>query len=297
MSRSSGCRTVASSMGRKMQSRLRMLACSTAIVVGLFGGTAVAQAQGTDAGAASPPPPAVKLQSPAGLKPIFDEALKLIQLAQASQERIDKTANDTSRLLREYQTVLREIESLKAYNAQQRRVIADQNKQISELQKSIDNVVKIRREITPLMLRMIDALADFVELDVPFLLDERRKRVQDLRDFMDDSDISPSEKFRLVLEAYQIESEYGRTIESYRGVANVDGNEREVDFLRIGRVLLAYQTLDREQQGFWNPRTKKWEALGGRYSGPIQAAIRFAKKQAAPNMYLLPVHGPTQAQE
>lgn len=279
-----------------MQSRLRMLACSTALVAGVFGASSVVQAQDADANAA-PPPPAVQLQSPAGLKPIFDEALRIVEVAQASQERIDKTANETSRLLREYQRVLREIESLKAYNAQQRRVIADQNRQIAELQQSIDDVVKIRREITPLMLRMIDALADFVELDIPFLLDERRKRVQDLRDFMDASDISPSEKFRLVLEAYQIETEYGRTIQSYRGVATVDGNEREVDFLRIGRVLLAYQTLDGEKQGFWNPRTKQWEALDSRYSGAIQSAMRFAKKQAAPNMYILPVHGPTQSGE
>lgn len=271
-----------------MQLRLRTLACSTAVAAALACGSALAQAQS---------PQAAPLQSPEGLDGIFEEATELNQFAQASQERIDEVASETSRLLRDYNAVLREIESLKAYNAQQQRVVDDQEAQISELQESIDRVVSIRREITPLMLNMIDSLDDFVELDVPFLLEERRERVDNLRSFMDASDISPSEKFRLVLEAYQIENEYGRTIESYRGSLEIDGAERQVDFLRIGRVVLAYQTTDGESQGFWNKSAGSWQALGASYEGPIEEALRIAKKQISPNIVRLPVTGPQSVQE
>lgn len=270
-----------------MQPRLRKLACSTAVAVILACGTTAVQAQSS----------APQIQSGSDLEQIFQEATELNKLAQASQERVDSTANETQRLLREYQTVLRQIESLKAYNAQQRRVVADQEQQIGELQQSINDVVSIRREITPLMLRMIDRLEQFVSLDVPFKRDMRTERVENLREFMDRSDISPSEKFRLVLEAYQIENEFGRTIESYRGSLEIDGQERQVDFLRIGRVILAYQTIDGQLQGHWNKTTGGWEALGPEYSGPIDSAMRFAKKQAAPQMYLLPVSGPQQSKE
>lgn len=276
-----------------MQPRLRKLACSTAVAVAFACGASVVQAQ-TAAPAQSSPP---QIQSGQDLEQIFQEANELNKLAQASQERIEDTASETQRLLRDFQAVLRQIESLKAYNAQQRRVVADQEEQLAELQQSINDVVSIRREITPLMLRMIDRLEEFVALDVPFLHDKRTQRVANLRDFMDQSNISPSEKFRLVLEAYQIENEFGRTIESYRGALEIDGQERQVDFLRIGRVVLAYQTLDGQLQGRWNQETKAWEALGAEYSGSIDAAMRFAKKQAAPQMYLLPVSGPKQSKE
>jgi hypothetical protein len=281
-------------MGRKMQPRLRKLACSTAVAVAFVCGAGVAQAQST---APQTPPPPVEVRTGQDLDKIFKEAEEINLFAQASQERIDSTASETQRLLRDFQAVLREIESLKAYNAQQRRVVRDQESQISELQQSIDEVVSIRREITPLMLRMIDRLGEFVSLDVPFLKEQRAMRIENLREFMDMSNISPSEKFRLVLEAYQIENEFGRTIESYRGSLEIDGQERQVDFLRIGRVVLAYQTIDGQFQGRWNQDSKSWEALGADYSGSIDAAMRFAKKQAAPQMYLLPVSGPEQSKE
>ncbi len=270
-----------------MQPRLRKLASSTAVAVILACGATSVQAQSSS----------TQTQAGSELEQVFQEATELNKLAQASQERVDKIANDTQRLLREFQTTLRQIESLKAYNAQQQSVIDDQNRQINELQQSINDVVSIRREITPLMLRMIDRLEQFVSLDVPFLLEKRTDRVENLREFMGRSDVSPSEKFRLVLEAYQIENEFGRTIESYRGTLAIDGQDRQVDFLRIGRVILAYQTIDGQMQGHWNKNTGSWEALGPEYSGPIDSAMRFAKKQAAPQMYLLPVTGPQQSKE
>lgn len=272
-----------------------MLACTTAFaVLAALGATGALAQSATEA---PPPPPPVELQPTDGLDRIFGEANELNRLAQASQERIDATAGETGRLLREYQAVLREIESLKAYNTQQRRVVADQEKQLAELQQSIDEVVTIRREISPLMLRMIESLEDFLRLDVPFLLADREQRIENLRTFMDASDISPSEKFRLVLEAYQIENEYGRTIETYPGEVDIDGQNRQVDFLRIGRVLLVYRTQDGERIGRWNQRARRWDELGSEFEGSILAALRFAKKQAAPDMYLLPIPGPVAAQE
>jgi len=289
-----------------MHSRLMTIARATIMLVAVAFAGNLANAQNSDAqqpsddpqaGESDADPRAIdKLRRGEDLAPILEEASEINQFAQASQERIDDMASETQRLLREYQAVLREIESLKAYNAQQRAVVRDQEQQISELQQSIDEVVAVRREITPLMMRMIDALEQFIDLDMPFLLEDRRERVENLRDFMDASDISPSEKFRLVLEAYQRESEFGRTIETYRSTVEIDGQDRQVNILRVGRAVLAYRTLDGEQQGFWNKRTEQWEPLGDEFGGEISRAMSFANDQAAPNMYLLPVPGPTTAQ-
>jgi hypothetical protein len=142
---------------------------------------------------------------------------------------------------------------------------------------------------------MIDTLDQFVGLDVPFLLEERRKRVAGLREMMDRADVTISEKYRRILEAYQVENEYGRTIEAYRApMPGADGS-RTVDFLRVGRVALLYQTLDARESGMWDPGTKAWALLDDGYRAPIRQGLRMARKQVAPDLVEIPVPAPQEA--
>ena len=110
----------------------------------------------------------------------------------------------------------------------------------------------IERQITPLMLRMIDGLEQFVSLDLPFLLDERNERIDRLREMMDRADVAVSEQFSQVLRAFQIENEYGRTMETYADTINIDGVDRKADVLKVGRVALVFQTPDGTETGMWN---------------------------------------------
>src|SRR4030095_2107472 len=105
---------------------------------------------------------------------------------------------------------------------------------------------------------MLDTLKQLVELDVPFLLEERRARVAKLEKEIDRADVSLSEKYRRVVEAYQIEMEYGRTIDSYDGRLGDGADARTVQFLRIGRTALLYQTLDGNETGYWDANGKSW---------------------------------------
>ena len=57
-----------------------------------------------------------------------------------------------------------------------------------------------------------------------------------------DPDVSIAELYRRVLEAYQIESEYGRTLEAWRGPLNDGDQQRVVEFLRGGRLMLFFQS-------------------------------------------------------
>jgi hypothetical protein len=163
---------------------------------------------------------------------------------------------------------------------------------MASLNKQIGEVDVVQRQITPLMLRMIDTLAEFVRLDVPFLPEERAKRVAGLRDMMGRADVTLSEKYRRLMEAYQVENEYGRTIESYRGSLDAEGQQRTVDFLRIGRVALMYQTLDGQEVGFWDRQAGQWEELPGEYRSPIKQGLQIAKKQVAPDLIRIPVPAP-----
>ena len=224
-----------------------------------------------------------------------------VMLAQAegsqAQERINTLDDDTASLESEYKAVLQQLDTLRQYNKQLRELIAAQEAEIAVTQRDIDRVTTIDREVVPLMLRMVDGLGQFVELDVPFLIEERRGRIQNLQRLMLRADASPAEKFRRVLEAYQIENEYGRTIEGYRGVVNTaDGRQITVDFLRVGRVALFYKTLDDEQIARWSKAAGNWEAIDSGFVSPIKQALSIAREQAAPDLLLLPIDAPEAAQ-
>src|SRR5690606_27540324 len=124
------------------------------------------------------------------------------------QTRIDQVADQTDNLLASYKTELKVVDGLKVYNGLLQRQIDNQEAEKTALAESIDSVALIERQIVPMMTSMIDSLEDFITLDTPFLLKERQDRIARLRDMMVRSDVTAAEKFRQVVEAYQIENDY-----------------------------------------------------------------------------------------
>lgn len=219
------------------------------------------------------------------------------EAARESQDKIDRLADETRDLLGEYKTVMKQIDGLKVYNARLERQIENQEADIADIEESIDQSALIARQMTPLIIRMIDGLEKFVELDMPFHMEERRQRIDFLRNNLDRADLSVAEKFRQVLEAYKIEIEYGRKIDAYKGSVEVDGVEREVNFLRVGRIALLYQTTDTENSGAWDKRDHAWVPLeSGEYRRAIMNGLRIARKEAAIDLLNLPIPAPEAAQ-
>ncbi|MCP5128225.1 MAG: DUF3450 domain-containing protein [Pseudomonadales bacterium] len=213
--------------------------------------------------------------------------------ARESQVKIDRLADETRDLLTDYKTVTKQIDGLKVYNARLQRQIDNQLMRVAEIDNAIDQVTVISRQITPLAIRMIDGLEAFVELDVPFHLEERMQRIAFLRANLDRSDVSIAEKFRQVLEAYKIENEYGRKIDAYKGTIEIDNVERDVNFLRVGRISFLYQTTDTEMSGAWDQASRSWVPLSrGEYRTAIMKGLRIARKEASIDLMNLPVAAP-----
>jgi hypothetical protein len=207
----------------------------------------------------------------------------------ASQDRIDGIADQTDELARQYREELQQIEALRIYNGQLAKLLTSQEEETASLREQIENVTVIGREVTPLMLRMVESLEEFVALDVPFLLEERRERVANLKALMDRADVTNAEKYRRIVEAYQIENDFGRTLEAYRGNLEAGGETKTVDYLRVGRVALIYQTLDGKEIGAWDGAGGGWQTLDGGYRAAVRQGLRIARKQAAPDLLRLPV--------
>jgi len=213
-----------------------------------------------------------------------------------SQQSIDKLASETGDLLQDYKTVMKVVDGLRVYNTRLEKQIANQLTRVASIDKSISQVTVIQRQVTPLVIRMIDGLEKFVKLDVPFQIDERNERVAFLRANVDRSDLSVAEKFRQVLEAYKIENEYGRKVDAYKGSISINGSEREVNFFRVGRIALLYQTTDTLISGAWDKNAGQFVELDpGEYRNAIIKGLRIARQQATVDILKLPIPAPEAA--
>jgi Protein of unknown function (DUF3450) len=218
---------------------------------------------------------------------VISEQVKTEEAARASQKRVEQLDEETTKMLADYRQMLAEATSLKSYNEQLATQVGSQEQQIQEMTQQLGQIETTSREVLPMMDKMLSTLDQFVKLDVPFLIEERTNRVAQLKDMMTRADVSTSEKYRRIVEAYQIEMEYGRTIEAYQGKVG----DKTVDFLRAGRVSLMYQTLDGKETGYWDADAKTWKQ-DGEYEHAIKAGLRVAKKQAAPDFITVAVRAP-----
>ena len=223
------------------------------------------------------------------LEHAIDTQVKGDTAAQQSQQQIDTLADETVQMLAEYREVLRQTDSLRAYNDQLDKLVTSQQKELDSIGLQLRNIETTRRDIVPLMVQMIEVMTDFVALDIPFLPDERQARLVQLQTLMARADVTLAEKYRRILEAYQVETEYGRTIEAYQGELTIESDTRTVNFLRIGRVSLYYLTLDGLEVGMWDQESSQWQKLGNEYLRGISQGLKIARKELPPDLLILPV--------
>ena len=205
------------------------------------------------------------------------------------QNKIDELDIESKKIYFDYKDTLNEFNSLKNYDDQLSQIINAQILEIASIDDQLDSLDSINIDILPLLKRMVDSLNKFISLDIPFLIDERQSRLNDLDKLIIRADVTTAEKFRNIFEAYQLEANFGKTIESYQGFLNIEGNEWAVDYFRLGRLGLYYRTPNGRETGFWNTNTKKWVHKGSSLDDEIKSALDIANRQAPPNFIKLPV--------
>lgn len=213
---------------------------------------------------------------------------KRLKSAQQSQERINGVVEKTRSLEDQYRAVNKEIDGLKVYNRLMRAQVDGQTSVLEDIALSMDQVDVINRQIFPLMERMIDGLKQTVALDIPFLLQERTERIAKLSTTMSRSDVTVAEKFRQVMQAYQIENDYGSSSEDYKESLTLDGATRLFNMLRIGRVGLYFQSDDSKITGRWDNDAREW-VIDNSARNEVRKGLRIARDLIAPELIIIPV--------
>lgn len=217
-----------------------------------------------------------------------------VQEGAASQKRIDAIDDDRGELFRDYKSTLNQLDKFRRYNAQMREVISDQEKRMADLREAITRVGDIDQEVVPMARQMLDGLKTFIAEDIPFRSKDRTKRIADLETLMKDSSQTNAEKYRRVLEAYQIEADYGRAIEAYEE----EGEDGAVlNYVMIGRVALFRQTPNLQSTQMWDNQKREWVRLPSGYAEAVRTARDMAKGNVPPDFMVLPILLPSQPAE
>jgi len=229
------------------------------------------------------------------IQPLLDVGEQRQNSEQVSQTKIDSMDDDTSLIINEYKTVSKQIEGLRVYNAQMRKQIERQEERLKEIDKTMKEAQVMQRQVPPFTRRMLAGIEKSIELDMPFHLAERKERIAFAKAAIDNPTVSPAEGLRQVLETFNVEMEYGRKLDSYKDTIEIEGQQREVNVLRVGRLALVYQSSDRSLTGAWDNKKQEWVPLDNSYRNPTRKGLRIANRLATVDMLELPIQNPEAA--
>lgn len=207
-----------------------------------------------------------------------------------SQQQIDRSSEAALALQAEIEQLQEEVKNLATYRDHLSALVANQEQEMVSLDAQIVEVHQTRQGIVPLMYRMIDGLEVIIEQDKPIRLSARQERLERLKALMPRSDVSDAEKYRRILEAYQIEMDYGSKLGVYQqAITLVDNDVIEADILYLGRVSLLARNRNGSQYWSWDQQQKQWQSLPISAKSDIDTAYQLAYQQIAPTLLYLPV--------
>jgi len=249
-----------------------------AVAAGAVGGSAFAQTQ--------------------TLNTMLNEAGQSTQAGANTQRQIDQLDDQRTDIELEYRALLQQIESQRLFVEQQQVFIRSQENEVTSLQQQIERVDNIERDLAPMMREMVASLEEFVNLDLPFQLEGeegRLARIEGLYELVDDPNVSQAERYRVILNAYEIEASYGRSLVAYEETV-LDGDAPvRVDVLRFGRLGMIRKYPD-ESLTMLVAGSSEWVDLPGSYLSNVNRALRIAQEVTTPSVFLAPLPGPSVAQ-
>lgn len=206
-----------------------------------------------------------------------------------TQEKEEKWREEKEKMLLRYEELQKENNAL----AKQKQALLEEVKaaegRVFAKEKALSDIEEISARIMPFLEEMILDLGNMIQNGLPFLSGERSARLEKLKSIMDDPEVSVSEKFRRVMEAFMVEAEYGMTIETWQETIDVEGKSMLADIFRLGRLALFYQSLNRENCGFFDMGKGRWSPLSGAYNRDIRIAFEIAKKRRPVELITLPL--------
>ncbi len=218
-------------------------------------------------------------------KPLTDS----FEAGQKTQKALDSWDKEHSQLVARYKSLTGQVEQKGALVEEAQGRVQALVEQAASLTARKEQAARMADGIMPFLFEAVASLKSIVESGEPFLVEERRLRVEALEKTLTDLSVPPGEKFRKVMEAFFLEAEYGNTMETYRALIQVEGAQIRANIFRFGRVALFCQSLDEARYGVYEPSSGQWQWLASRYAPELARAFAMAGRQRPASIVTLPL--------
>lgn len=214
---------------------------------------------------------------------------KTVGTQQETQKKQDGWAAEQAALLNRYRTAKANVEYLEKREAYEESEVSALEANIAELERRLVESKRLNESLQDTLNAVVGRLQTFVASDIPFLVEERSARVTSLKEEIAKPDVTGAEKLRRVLEALQVEANYGNTVEVYQEEVTVGGETIFADMLRIGRVSVYWRTPDGKRVGEYDRATGTWVELDEKYARPINMTVDMATRIRPTEIVNLPI--------
>ena len=220
---------------------------------------------------------------------IQKRVMQAIEIRQQTQKKEDTWAGKKGELMARYRSLKANQEYLEKLKFKSERALRALNARLAEFERKIRESARIREELQSYLESVVAQLEEFIKKDFPFLLKERATRLASIKETLTRPDKPAAEKYRRVMEALQIEAEYGRTVEVYQDTIDLNGQSVLMDILRLGRLSLFCQTPDGKMVGHYDRAAGRWVSLPSRYRREINNAVDMARRERTIDLVRLPI--------
>ncbi|OIQ26440.1 DUF3450 domain-containing protein [uncultured Vibrio sp.] len=210
--------------------------------------------------------------------------------AASSQKVIDKSFDSSQQLRTEIEQLEQELKNLQVYRQHLESMVENQQLESLSLASQIDQIQDTRQGVVPLMYQMLEGLKQIVDNDSPIRQQARVERINGLSEMMSLSDVSDAEKYRRILEAYQIEIDYGTKLGVYSGeIALSNGQMIDAEMFYLGRISLIARNRSGSEYWAWDRISKQWNSLSTSHNKQLDSAFKMANNQTAPSLLTIPL--------
>ena len=208
--------------------------------------------------------------------------------AEQVQQQINQLDDERSDMVGEFRTLLQRKTAAELYARQQAAAVESQEREIASLTDQLSRVDEITSQTVPMLETLIDDLDAFVDADLPFRLEERKDRIARLREYLVDANVSVTERYRQIMDAYTAEMEVGRKTDTWKETITVDDKEVTVDMVLFGRVALVYMDPTGRYAKRYDRETSSWVDLESKYKAEIEKAIRIIQGKRTQDVMYVP---------
>jgi len=217
------------------------------------------------------------------------KVLETIELRQQTQKGEDVWVGKRAELLSRYRSLKSEEDHLLSLKERSENLLKATRARIAKVERKVKESAKIKDELQSYLESVAARLDESVKNDLPFLPKERSDRMASIKETLARPDVLAAEKYRRVMEALQVETEYGHTVEVYQDTVELDGRSVLLDILRLGRLSLFCQTLDGKVVGHYDRTAGRWVHLSSTYRREINKAMGMARRERTINLIRLPI--------